>query len=93
MEEQIRVIPLAGFEIEQEDQVTTGFCETSGPLWQGVERNIPEAFAARQRLWVHLTVITLVDEGCEAEPFAGRVELERLIELAKEKTINIGTGF
>jgi len=63
MEEQIRVIPLAGFEIEQEDQVTTGFCETSGPLWQGVERNIPEAFAARQRLWVYLTVITLVDEG------------------------------
>jgi hypothetical protein len=62
-------------------------------LWQGVERNVLEAFAAKQHLWVHLTVITRADQGCEAEPFAGRARLERLIELAKEKIINLSTGF
>jgi hypothetical protein len=80
-----------GFEI-QEDQVTTGFFEEKAPFGDGRDRNVLQAFAAKGRLRVRLSVITYFD-GSEGEPFAGRAELERLIELVKERLINIGTVF
>jgi hypothetical protein len=51
-----------------------------------------EAFVAKGCVWVRLLVITYFD-GSEGEPFAGRTELDRLIELVKERLINTGTVF
>ena len=85
LQKQIRVIPLAGFEV-QEDQITTGFSEKTVPqLIPGRAGTVLKAFAAKGRLWVGFVVTT----DLEADPFAEREELEELIELVKEKMIKI----
>jgi hypothetical protein len=89
LQEQIRVIPLAGFEV-QENQVTTGFAQRTDPeLIPGRAGTVLEAFAAKGRLWVSFVVTT----DLEADPFAERAEIEELIELVKERIINISTEF
>lgn len=86
LREQIRIIPLAGFEVqEDEGNVTTGFCDGSYNDMDGRERIILDAFAARQRIWVRFVVTT----DLEGNPFAGREDLEELIELVRERLLDM----
>lgn len=86
LREQIRIIPLAEFEVqEDEDNVTTGFYEGSYIGMDGRERIILDAFAARQRLWVRFVVVT----DLEGNPFVERQDLEELIELVEERLLDM----
>lgn len=75
LKKQIDVIPLAGFEV-WEDEVTVGFFEE---ITHEGFINL-QAFAAKDRLWIRFVIKT--EAG--AEPFAERAELEELIDLVKE---------
>jgi hypothetical protein len=89
LQEQIRVIPLAGYEV-REDTVTTGFLDRTYPeLIPGRAGTVLKAFAAKGRLWVSFVVTTDLD----ADPFAVKSELEELIQVVEDRIVDIATKF
>lgn len=87
MEKKIRGLSLAGFELQEEDQVTIGFSEGKEPFGDGRDIHLLEAFVGKGRLWVVFTVLTYF-KGSEGEPFAERAELEELVSLVKERLLD-----
>lgn len=78
--EATRLVSRVGYEV-QEGKVTTGFHEEDYLEHDGTERTVIRAFAARHRITVSFTVRT--EHG--AGPLVQRAEIEKLVELVKER--------
>ena len=80
LREDIALMRQQGYEV-QDGKVITGFLEETSLWWDGTERITLSAFAARHRIQVSFTVITLVGR----DPLVQRTEIEALVELVKER--------
>jgi len=77
--------PQAGFEV-RESEVTVGFLEEHrSQLIPGRPGTSLTAFAGQHRLWVEFVISTEL----EAEPFMERRELERIMQIVKERLLEM----
>lgn len=85
LQEAVARSPLAGYEV-RDGEVIIGFLEGTFPAAGRVRGgNLLRAFVAKQRLWITFTFVT----GFEGDPFIKRAELEELVELVKERLLEM----